>query len=255
MGRGTCADTADALAHLRSCPDKNDALGFIFGVLVDSLAPEDVALLAALSHPGQPIRLEDVCAISGVVGAGALARLKTLRNQSLVTSDVAFARFALVPMVADFLRKKESKAVAETGDRLEKRAYALIVGNGYEEHDRTEMLDAAWSSVAPALPRFLAGPNALLQTVCDALVDFLNFTGRWDEWLTLIEQAEGKAVAAADHAKAGWRAYDAGYVHSLRGQAEAVLACAERRPRTGRPRRPAIASGQRRCACADWGTG
>jgi len=34
--------------------------------------------------------------------------------------------FALVPMVADFLRKARPEVVQETGHRLEKRAYALI---------------------------------------------------------------------------------------------------------------------------------
>jgi hypothetical protein len=46
--------------------------------------------------------------------------------------------------------------------------------------------------------------------VCDALRVFLNFQGRWDERLALSEKAEAKAVAAADHDKAGWRAYHAG---------------------------------------------
>ena len=35
-------------------------------------------------------------------------------------------------------------------------------------------------------------------------------------------------MAASDHAKAGWRAYHMGWVYYLRGQADAVLACADR---------------------------
>ena len=42
------------------------------------------------------------------------------------------------------------------------------------------------------------------------------------------QQAEAKAVAAGDHDNAGWRAYQAGWVHYLREQADAVLACADR---------------------------
>jgi tetratricopeptide (TPR) repeat protein len=78
------------------------------------------------------------------------------------------------------------------------------------------------------LPLFLAGPNDRLQRVCDALFNFLDFTGRWDESLSLNQQAEAKAVAAGDLANAGWRAYDAGYVHHFRQQADAVLECADR---------------------------
>jgi hypothetical protein len=131
-------------------------------------------------------------------------------------------------MVADFLRRKRPEVVVETGSRLEQRAYALIVENGYDKHDRFPVLDAAWPTVAPALPLFLAGPNERLQTVCNALANFLHFTGRWDEWLSLNQQAEAKAVAADDHGNAGWRAYEAGWVPFLRKQADAVLACADR---------------------------
>ncbi len=131
-------------------------------------------------------------------------------------------------MVAEFLRRKRPGVVAETGSRLEKRAYALIIENGYDEHDRFPALDAAWPTVAPALPLFLAGPNDRLQTVCSALDYFLNFTGRWDEQLSLSQQAEAKALTANDYHRAGRRAYDAGWIHYIRRQADAVLACAER---------------------------
>ena len=47
-------------------------------------------------------------------------------------------------------------------------------------------------------------PCAMRSTV------FLEFHGRWDEWLSLNQQAEAKAVAAGDHDNAGWRAYQAG---------------------------------------------
>jgi hypothetical protein len=145
-----------------------------------------------------------------------------------VLPDLEERRFALVPMVADFLRRKRPEVVAETGNRLGQRAYALIVENGYEQHDRFPVLDAAWPTVAPALPLFLAGPNDRLQTVCGALPHFLDFTGRWDEWLSLSQQAEAKALAAGDHDEAGWRAFQAGWVHYLRRQVDRVLACADR---------------------------
>ena len=99
---------------------------------------------------------------------------------------------------------------------------------GDHEHDRFPVLDAAWPTLAPALPLFLAGPNTRLQTVCEAVDSFLNFTGRWDERLSLTEQAEAKAVANGDHYDAGWRADRAGRVYYRRGQADAVLNCAER---------------------------
>src|SRR5205814_7531456 len=42
------------------------------------------------------------------------------------------------------------------------------------------------------------------------------------------QQAERQASAAGDHVAAGWRAFQAGRIHRLREQADAVLACAER---------------------------
>ena len=58
-------------------------------------------------------------------------------------------------------RNADFEVVAETGDRLEKRAYALLIENGYEKHDRFPAVEAAWPGIAPALPLFLAGE------VCD----------------------------------------------------------------------------------------
>jgi tetratricopeptide (TPR) repeat protein len=131
-------------------------------------------------------------------------------------------------MVAEFLRRKKPDVVAETGNRLENRAYALIGENGFSKHNRFPVLDAVWPTVAPALPLFLAGDNDRLQAVCIALVEFLNFTGRWDELLSLSQQAEAKALATGDYNNAGGRAFHAGWVHYLRRQANEVLACAER---------------------------
>jgi tetratricopeptide (TPR) repeat protein len=67
-----------------------------------------------------------------------------------------------------------------------------------------------------------------LQSVYDALNKFLEFSGRWDERLSISQQAEEKALAAGDFDNAGWRVFDAGWVYYLRGQAPDVLACAAR---------------------------
>ena len=153
-----------------------------------------------------------IAELAGISKTVAQTALGDLSSRVLVVPDEEEKNFALVPMVADFLRRKRPEVVAETGSRLEQRAYALIVKNGYEKHDRFPVLDAAWPTLAPALPLFLAGPNDRLQTVCDALFQFLNFTGRHDESLSLNQQAEAKAVSAADHDQVGWRAAQAGWV-------------------------------------------
>jgi tetratricopeptide (TPR) repeat protein len=260
LGRGSCRTVADALAFLRTCPKDNDPLEFIFGDLVDDFSAAETSVLCALTYFTLPATVEHIRALTNPVAeqeaqrAGSLSgssgkhddspaapeppgalspaevetALGSLANRSLVVPDQEGRTYALVPMVADFLRRRKPEVVAETGDRLDKRAYALVMENGYQKHDRFPVLDAAWPTVAAALPRFLMGSNDRLQAVCAALEHFLDFTGRWDEWLALSRDAEAKALLAKNFSHAGWRAYWAGWVHSMRGQAAEVLACADR---------------------------
>jgi tetratricopeptide (TPR) repeat protein len=82
--------------------------------------------------------------------------------------------------------------------------------------------------VAAAFPRLVQGENTQLQALCNALATFLDFSGRWDERLSLEQHAEQKAIAAGDSYSAGWRAFRVGWVRHLRGQVADVLACADR---------------------------
>ena len=228
IGRGHCLTFTDALDFLRSCPPDNDPLEFIFGDLVEDFSEAETKTLCALTYFTLPAKVEHVAANAGLPEADTDRALRSLVNRSLVVPTDELTAFTLVPMVADFLRKKRPDVVAETGERLEQRAYALIIENGYRNHECFPMLEAAWPGIAPALALFLAGENTRLQTVCNALAQFLNFQGRWDERLALNEKAEAKALVASDHINAGWRAHQAGYIHFLRQQADAVLTCADR---------------------------
>lgn len=263
IGRGSCRTFTDALHFLRSCPKDNDPLEFIFGDLANEFTIPETRVLCALTYFSLPALVKHIASITTplsqgereVVGINFQASggdssaeseieveaqqeglsetevetaLDSLANRSLVVPDQEEKQFALVPMVADFLRKHRPEVVRETGDWLEKRAYALIVENGFQQHDRFPILEADWPSVAPALPLFLAGPNLRLQTICDALFQFFNFTGRWDERLSFNQQAETRALAANDFNSAGNRAYQVGMVHYLRDEAEEVLKYADR---------------------------
>lgn len=116
-----------------------------------------------------------------------------------------------------------------TGDALINRAYALAMEyGGYDNYDGFRTLDAEWDFIAAALPHLLIGDNDRLQAVCDQMMFFLNFSGRWDERLWLCKQGEERALTAADYHNAGRRVYGAGYVYGLRNQASDVLACASR---------------------------
>lgn len=228
LGLGRCRTLVSALDFLRNAPPGNNPLEFIFLDLLGTFSDNETKVVAALTHFTTPMEVKFIAELGGVGATAAQTALESLSYRALVVPDAEERNFVLVPLVADFLRKEKSEVVAETGNRLEKRAYALIVENGYQKHDRFPALEAAWPTVAPALPLFLVGPNDRLQTVCAALNKFFEFTGRWDEWLSLEQQAENKAVVADDHNEAGWRASMAGMVHYFRQQADAVLACAAR---------------------------
>ena len=228
LGFGRCRSITAALDFLRSAPAGNNPLEFIFGDLLDTFTANETKVLAALIHFTTAVEVEFIAERAGLNEAAAQGALGDLSSRALVLPDPEERRFVLMPMVGAFLHRKRPKVVAETASRLEERAYTLIVENGYQQHDRFPVLDAAWVTVAPALPLLLAGPNKRLQTVCDALPIFFEFTGRWDESLSLNQQAEAKAVAAGDYNKAGWRAQQAGWINNLRRQAERVLDCAER---------------------------
>jgi ATP/maltotriose-dependent transcriptional regulator MalT len=228
LGRGGCRSIAGALALCRKASAANDPLEFVFGDLLETFTEAETKALAALTYFSQKIAVKFIAELASLSPTAAQTALGDLANRALVIPDEADETFALVPMVADFLRAKRPGLVAETGDRLEKRAYGLIIENGYDKHARFPALEAAWPGIAPALPIFLAGDNQRLQTVCDALGQFLHFQGRWDENVALCEKAEARAVAAADYDNAGWRAHEAGFIHFLRQQADAVLTCADR---------------------------
>jgi len=228
IGRGHCLTLNDAVDYLRSCPKHNDPLEFIFGDLVEDFSDAETRALCALTYFTLPAKVEHIAAIAERDEEETGRALKLLCNRSLVVPSEELQTFTLVPLVADFLRAKKPEAVRETGDRLEKHAYALALENGYQDFDRFPVLDANWPAVSAALSRFLAGENGRLQTVCAALTSFLDFSGRWDESLALNKDAERRALATGDFDKAGWRAYQAGSVHYMRGQSAEVLACASR---------------------------
>jgi len=162
LGRGSCRTITDALAFLRRCPPGNDPLEFVFGDLAKEFTVEETQVLVALTYFMLPTKVEHIATVANLSEQATETALRTLANRSLVVPDQEEKAFILVPMVADFLRRKRPDVVADTGNRLEQRAFALIIENGYEKHDRFGILDAAWATIAPALPLFISGSNETL---------------------------------------------------------------------------------------------
>jgi tetratricopeptide (TPR) repeat protein len=236
LGRttGRCRTVAEAIerlqeAHrLQKMNEKNDPLDFVFGDLVETFSADETAVLAALVHFTQPARLEWLLPLTKLSSKAAETALDGLRDRALLVEDDVAATWLLPPLAARFLRRARPEAVGISGARLAERAYALAVENGYDKYARFPILESAWPQLDAAIPVLIAGDNRRLQTVCEALDKFLDFSGRWDDLLSLSTKAEAKAELAEDFANAGRRAYDAGWCHSLRGQAALVLEYADR---------------------------
>lgn len=236
LGRttGRCRTVEEAVARLQAAHEqqqqneKNDPLDFVFGDLVETFSADETAALAALAHFTQPAKKSWLAPLAGLSEKAMETALDGLRDRSLLVEDEVSDTWLLPPLAARFLRRARPEAVGACGERLAERAYALSVENGYDNHERYPILEAAWSQIYAAFPPLLSGENQRLQAVCHALDKFLYFSGRWDEQLILSLDAEAKAVATQDWNNAGRRAYDAGYCHFLRSEPSKVLACAER---------------------------
>ncbi len=232
--RGRCHTVDEAVerlqeAHrLQKVNEKNDPLEFIFGDLLDTFSDDETAVLAALAHFTQPAQVAWLLPLAKLSETAALTALDDLRDRALLVEDDTTGTWFLPPLAVRFLRQRRPDAVGAAGQCLTRKAYALAVQHGYSKNAPFTELEAAWPTIQASLPLLIAGDNARLQKACNSLADFLDFTGRWDDWLSLSQEAEAKALAAGDYKNAGWRAYQAGWVHLLRGEAEAVLTWAER---------------------------
>ncbi|HEV7902819.1 MAG TPA: NB-ARC domain-containing protein, partial [Pyrinomonadaceae bacterium] len=230
LGRtgSNCRTIAEACAFMEAAPPGNDPLEFIFGDLLDTFTTSETAVLAALTHFTQPAKIEWIAELSGLPHLVAQTALEDLADRALLVSDEAAQTFFLPPLAATYLRGKRPEAVAQTGNRLTARAYALVMENGYQKHERFPTLEAEWPTIDAALPLFLQGDNARLQNLCSALNRFLEFSGRWDDCLSLSLKSEERALGTNDFYMAGWQAWMAGHVYRLREQPAHVLACAAR---------------------------
>ncbi|MDX6695055.1 MAG: hypothetical protein QOF02_2658 [Blastocatellia bacterium] len=223
-----CRTITEACDFMKSAPKDNDPLEFIFGDLLDTFTASEMAVLAALTHFTRPAKVEWIAELSGLALTAAQTALEDLTDRALLVSDEQAQVFLLPALAASFLRRKRPEAVAQTGDRLMARAYVLAMENGWIHYERFPRLETEWLSIAAALPLFLQGDNNRLQNLCDALDNFLDFSGHWDEQLSLNYQAEERAVSEGDFYNAGWRACDVGWIYHLRNQGDEVLGCAAR---------------------------
>lgn len=232
-----CRTIAEACAFIDKAPKGNDPLEYIFGDLLETFTPDETKVLAALTHFTQPAKLEWIAQMTDLPARAAETALEDLTDRSLTITNYQLPNYQpidsptyyLPPLTAKFIKTRRPEAVAQTGDALVNRAYALAMQyGGYKNYEGFRALNTEWDFISAALPRLLTGDNDRLQILCDQLDRFLDFTGRWDDWLWLSIEAETHALAANNKDIAGINAYMAGWVYSLRSQPDLVLSCAAR---------------------------
>lgn len=169
----------EAVAFIDKAPKGNDPLEYIFGDLLETFKEDETKVLAALTYFTQPAKVKWIADMTDLPERAAETALEDLTDRSILISNIESRTFFLPPLTATFIRTRRPEAVTQTGDALTDRAYALALQyGGQTKYDGFPMLDAEWDFISAALPRLLTGDNDRLQTICDQLEKFLDFTGR-----------------------------------------------------------------------------
>lgn len=220
LGRGRCRTVAEACTYLQNAPSDNDPLEYIFGDLAKSFSRNERIVLAALTCFTQPVQLQWIAEMSGLHESEVEIALDDLAYRTIVKTDKMNTNqphYFILPLTSNFVKRVESELITNVGAVLCEQIYALLVENGGEQYVSFSTLEFEWPRINAALPLFLEGDNDRLQDVCELLTKFLNFSGRWDDWINLSVSAGNKAATVKDFLNAGWRAYYAGFGHLLYG--------------------------------------
>lgn len=224
-----CRTIAEAIAFIDKAPKGNDPLEYIFGDLLETFTTDETKVLAALTYFNLPAKLKWIADMTNLSERAAETALEDLTDRSILISNLESLTFFLPPLTAKFIRTRRPEVVAQTGDALTDRAYAIALQyGGYDNYEGFRTLNVEWNFVFAALQRLLMGDNDRLRIICDQLTFFLDFTGKWDDLIWFHEQAEARARTDDDKENAGWYAYNAGFTYYLRHQPAEVLACASR---------------------------
>ena len=229
---GNKESNLDTISHaskfIENAPEGNNPLEYIFGDLLETFTQSETKVLAALTYFSGPVNSKWIIEMSGLPKQSVYTALEDLANRSILIANDDAHEYFLPPLAAQFIKTQRPKAVAQTGDKLVDRAYALIKQYGGGNYDGFKVLESEWTTIAAALPRLYTRENNQLQSICESIATFLDYSGRWDILIELTQQAEQKALDIKDKNNAGWRAYDLGWIYYLRGQSSDVLACANR---------------------------
>ncbi len=182
-----CRTIAEACDFINKAPKGNDPLEYIFGDLLETFTENETKVLAALTYFTQPAKLKWLAQMTDLPERSAETALEDLADRSILIANNESKTFYLPPLAAQFIKTRRPEAVTKTGDALTQRAYALAMQyGGNDNYEGFHTLDTEWDFISAALPRLLTGDTYRLHTISRELSVFLNFTGRWDDFLWLF---------------------------------------------------------------------
>ncbi|TEU13362.1 MAG: tetratricopeptide repeat protein [Anaerolineales bacterium] len=254
-----------ALAMLRRGAARESPLQeFVYQEARQELGTSDVAALSALSFFVPSATFEVLMAVADLSRTALETVLERLDALSLVNKELGEERYSLHPLTRAYVRDEllaDADAAGETGMRFARfwLDYAKRYGGeGKESYKTYDRLEAEWANLEAAANWLWEMAAVRGETVGDkdaarmlvdlahALSRFLWFGGRWDERVQLSAWAYEAARALQDWSKAGWRAYQAAWIHCHRARTDdaALWAdrCAEAWARGGSKREQATAT-------------
>jgi tetratricopeptide (TPR) repeat protein len=221
----------EAISFMQQASRNNDPLEYIFGDLITTLSAPERLVLASLTHLGSAT-YESIRWISQM--ADGLPKptleyiLDELTSRSILNADTKSLVYYLPTVTSKFIRSSIPDDVSLTGHRLANYVFMLAADfDSQRDYKRIKALENDWPAIVAALEFFFNDANEDLQFLCGALGPFLKFSGRWDDWLWLLDHAEKKALKSEDYYSAGMRAFDMALIYSYWGQPAEVFRYAE----------------------------
>ena len=211
---------------------------FIYKEARKELGAGDTAALNALSFFVPSATFEALMAVADLSRTALEVVLERLNSLSLVNWELGAERYNLHPLTRNFVRDDllaDEMMAYETGMRFARYwvDYAKKYGGYDKESYRTfDRLETEWANLE-AICRWLwetaevkneeVGNNEAARILVDltsSLSFFLSYSGRWDEFINLSENAYRAASTSDTWRNAGWRAFDVAWMHYKRAQTE-----------------------------------
>ncbi len=232
-----------ALERLRNAAASSDLYGFLFNDAVRGLAKIDLTLLSVLSVFLTPATVDALVDISKLTPTEIRSGLERLIALSLV-NDLEGERFGLHPLTRNYVivtlgKTNTATQIAtqlDTNDQHKALRYWVDYAQKYGGKDKDayktyDKLEAEWQTLEgiantlrelAGIPRTLQDSQAaqMLIDLEQALYNFLDFRGYWDEAIRLGEWRYEAGQALSKWSDAGRGANNVAWIHYLRGETD-----------------------------------